>query len=304
MERTVQEKYGPTLCAIRSYKSIGFFSREYAILRSKEILEETILEFESKSETEKEKFLSKVNTAKLLTYRELFEKLMLSIEDLAAIFYALTFPLEDFAVNITKEPKITNVFSKITDEKIRLIFKYGNVSDYEEDEFDIVKKYRDRFIEVCREYLNIILQFYEINKKAYIRMKHGNSLFYTTDTVKIEGIDTFVIPVQYNTKVVDNVDVLLLNEYIYEKMYKLFNFIQELSRVLCDINEEYVLSGEKHHPVGLIVEPLDQVEKEKIEAIIQKYSVKQYIDVNTMLNIKANLKKIDKIMDFYKKIPS
>lgn len=50
MEKGIEEKYGATLCALRSYKSIGFFSREYAIMRSREILAETIKEYESKSE--------------------------------------------------------------------------------------------------------------------------------------------------------------------------------------------------------------------------------------------------------------
>ena len=31
MEKGIEEKYGATLCALRSYKSIGFFSREYAL---------------------------------------------------------------------------------------------------------------------------------------------------------------------------------------------------------------------------------------------------------------------------------
>ena len=31
----IREKYTAALCALRSYKNVGFFSREYAILRSR-----------------------------------------------------------------------------------------------------------------------------------------------------------------------------------------------------------------------------------------------------------------------------
>ena len=269
MEKGIEEKYGATLCALRSYKSIGFFSREYAIMRSREILAETIKEYESKSERDKEILLPKLKSAKLLTYRELFEKLILSIEDLAAIFTALTHPLNEFA----------------------------------EDEYQIVKKYRDIIFESHKKLFDTILKFYKINEKAYIRMKHGNSLFYTIDTIMIDGLESFVIPVQYNTKDIKNVDVLILNDFIYEKMYNLFYYIQQFERILCDLNEDFIASGEKYHPVGLIPKINDENEQKIIEAIIKKYSKKQTFNINTKLSLSTSQEKINNIIEFYKKIP-
>lgn len=303
MEKGIEEKYGATLCALRSYKSIGFFSREYAIMRSREILAETIKEYESKSERDKEILLPKLKSAKLLTYRELFEKLILSIEDLAAIFTALTHPLNEFAEYVTKEPNIKKAFSNITDEKIMCALKYGNIDYYEKDEYQIVKKYRDIIFESHKKIFDTILKFYKINEKAYIRMKHGNSLFYTIDTIMIDGLESFVIPVQYNTKDIKNVDVLILNDFIYEKMYNLFYYIQQFERILCDLNEDFIASGEKYHPVGLIPKINDENEQKIIEAIIKKYSKKQTFNINTKLSLSTSQEKINNIIEFYKKIP-
>ncbi len=134
-------------------------------------------------------------------------------------------------------------------------------------------------------------------------MKHGNSLFYTIDTIMIDGLESFVIPVQYNTKDIKNVDVLILNDFIYEKMYNLFYYIQQFERILCDLNEDFIASGEKYHPVGLIPKINDENEQKIIEAIIKKYSKKQTFNINTKLSLSTSQEKINNIIEFHKKIP-
>lgn len=105
-------------------------------------------------------------------------------------------------------------------------------------------------VERIKNIFDLILKFYNINEKAYIRMKHGNSLFYSLDTFSINGEETFVIPVQYNTKEIEKVDVLLLNENIYRITRVLFNYIQDLQRVLCDMNIDFICDGGVYNPIG------------------------------------------------------
>lgn len=301
----IQEKYGGALCALRSYKSVGFFSREYAILRSKETLNNAEEEFQKASDDKKCFFEKKLKIAKLLTYRELFEKMFLCIEDLAAIVSALIHPLEEFHIWVAKEPNIKKVFQNITKEKIYEAMKYRDVSDYEEFETDIVERYRAITVESHKNLFETILQFYKINEKAYIRMKHGNSLFYNLDTVMIGGLETFVIPVEYNTKEIENVDILMLNSFIYEQTYKLYQYIQQFQRILCDINMDFIENGGFYHPIGLIPEPESEEDKKILDKINLKYSSNEVVkyDINTMVNLTANLKKINTIVEFYNSIP-
>lgn len=150
-----------------------------------------------------------------------------------------------------------------------------------------------------------ILVFYTINEKAYIRMKHGNSLFYSLDTVNINGLDTFVIPVEYNTKSIEQVDMLMLNSFIYEKIYVLFQYIQEFQRILCDIYMDFIENGEIYHPIGLVPEPESEGDKELLERIVLKYTPKDAVkyNINTKISLNANLKKIETIINFYNNIP-
>lgn len=304
-EYEIQEKYVGALCALRSYKSVGFFSREYAILRSKESLNNVEEEFQKASDDKKDFFGKKLKIAKLLTYRELFEKMFLCIEDLAAIVSALIHPLEEFHIRVAKEPNIKKVFENITNEKIYEVMKYRDISDYEGFEADIVKKYRAMTIESQKNLFETILQFYKINEKAYIRMKHGNSLFYSLDTAMIGGLETFIIPVEYNTKIIENVDILMLNSFIYEQTYKLFQYIQQFQRMLCDINIDFIENGGLYHPIGLIPEPESEEDKKMLNEINVKYSPQKIVkyNINTMVNLKTNLKKINTIIEFYNSIP-
>lgn len=301
----IEEKYTAALCALRSYKSVGFFSREYAILRSREILDNVEKEFQEANDQNREMLEKTLKISQLLTYRELFEKMFLSIEDFAAIVSALMHPLEEFHVWVAKAPNIKKVFQNITDDKIYEVMKYRDISDYNECEANIVKKYRAKTIELSKKVFETILNFYILNEKAYIRMKHGNSLFYSINTVNIKGIDTFVIPVEYNTKSIEQVDMLLLNSFIYDKIYILFQYIQDFQRILCDINMDFIENGEIYHPIGLVQEPESMEDKELLEGIISKYTPKTAVryNINTMINLKANLKKINTIIDFYNNIP-
>lgn len=304
-EHEIQEKYGAALCALRSYQSVGFFSREYAILRSKEILNNTEKEFQEADADKKESFKQKLKIAQLLTYRELHEKMFLCIEDMAAIFSALIHPLEEFHMWIVKEPNVKNVFKNITDDKIYKAMKYRDISDYDESEENIVKKYREQSIKSHKKLFETILKFYTVNEKAYIRMKHGNSLFYNLDTIMIGDKETYVIPVEFNTRSIEQVDILLLNSFIYEKTFKLFQYIQEFQRILCEINTDFIENGGYYHPIGLVPEPDSKEDKELLERIISKYSPKKSTkyNINTMINLKANSKKIGTIIEFYNSIP-
>ena len=165
-----------------------------------------------------------------------------------------------------------------------------------------VKKYRDIAFESYKKFFDTILEFYKINEKAYIRMKHGNSLFYTIDTIMIDGLESFIIPVQYNTKDIKNVDVLILNDFIYDKMYNLFYYVQQFERILCDLNEDFIASGEKYHHVGLIPEIINENEQKIIEEIIKKYSEKLHFNINTKISLNTSPEKINNIIGFYKKI--
>lgn len=136
----IKEKYTAALCALRSYKSVGFFSREYSILRSREILDNVEKEFQEANDKNRELIDKKLKISQLLTYRELFEKMFLSIEDFAAIISALMHPLEEFHIWVAKASNIKKVFQNITDNKIYEIMKYRDISDYNECEANIVKK--------------------------------------------------------------------------------------------------------------------------------------------------------------------
>lgn len=304
-ENEVKEKYGAALCALRSYYSVGFFSREYAILRSKEILDDVEKEYQEADDKGKDSLRPKLKSARLLTYRELFEKMFLCIEDLAAIFSALIHPLEEFHKWVAKTPNIKKVFQNITDDEIYKAMKYRDISDYNEDEISIIRKYRADAIESHKKVFETVLSFYKLNEKAYIRMKHGNSLFYNLDSVMIRQEETFIIPVEYNTKIIENVDILMLNSFIYQKTYRLFQYIQQFQRILCEINMNFIENGGHYHPVGLIPEPKSKADEEKINNIISKYWFQDNVkyNINTKIELKADLKKINSMVDFYNNIP-
>ena len=119
----------------------------------------------------------------------------------------------------------------------------------------------------------------------------------------IDGLESFIIPVQYNTKDIKNVDVLILNDFIYDKMYNLFYYVQQFERILCDLNEDFIASGEKYHHVGLIPEIINENEQKIIEEIIKKYSEKLHFNINTKISLNTSPEKINNIIGFYKKIP-
>lgn len=112
MDNEIVEKYGPTLCAFNSYKSVGFFSREYAILRSEEMLNDVIEEYNKSDEEQKKSLSSKIKSAQLLTYRELFEKMFLCIEDLAVIVSGLMHDLDKFNIKVAKSPNVKRYLKK------------------------------------------------------------------------------------------------------------------------------------------------------------------------------------------------
>jgi hypothetical protein len=298
------KKYGAALCALYSYKSVGFFSREYSILRSQEILSEAIKQYNEAPREEQLKMHNKVKASKLLTYRELFEKMFLCIEDLAAIIHGVLKGLESFHIEIVKSPSVKKTLSGLTDEKIFRMLRYRDIGDYEPQEQEYVKSIREPMIDQLKHIIALILEFYELNEKAYNRMKHGNSLFYTLDTFTINNEETFVIPVQYNTKEIEKVDVLVLNETIYTKTWKLFNYIQSLLRIICDMNIDFIQGGGEYHPLGLVIEPKNEAESEMNSKLIEKYSkTKDIYNISTNVSIISREEKIQNIVKFYNKIP-
>ena len=68
----IEEKYTAALCALRSYKSVGFFSREYAILRSREILDNVEKEFQEADDQNREMIEQKLKISQLLTYTPVY----------------------------------------------------------------------------------------------------------------------------------------------------------------------------------------------------------------------------------------
>ena len=72
---------------------------------------------------------------------------------------------------------------------------------------------------------------------------------------------------------------------------------------MCDLNEDFIASGEKYHPVGLIPEIINENEQKIIEEIIKKYSEKLHFNINTKISLNTSPEKINNIIGFYKKIP-
>lgn len=299
-ENDIQEIYAPTLCALNSYISIGLFSREFGVRNCFEKLKQVKEEYNNASNEEKEKLKEKVEITKLLVYRELFEKTFLSLEDLAAIVSALVKDLKDFHIEVSKEPTILKALSKITKEKVYKMLKYKDISSYDKEDREYIQEKRDEVVKSIQNMCAYICEFFKKNKMAYMRMKHGNSLLYSTSKCSVDGEEYFVLPVEYNPKNIDHVDILIFNEAICKKILKLFWYIQDFSRLLCEINRQYIECGCYEDPIGTLL--LDEEkEQEKIDMLRKKYwnhDMKKY-NCNTQSLLTCNKKKIKNIINFY-----
>lgn len=297
-EEQIKEKYAGTINSLMNYMHIGIISRTFMMQNHCENLADIIKKNNTNEKSKSEEI------SELLTYKELFERLCLVIEDFSIIFNALSLELSDFHKNILHQPNVEKILQKIDKASIYKVLKYDDISYMANEDKEVIECYRNKNIKMILEINNYMQEFIKYNWLIYTKLKHGNTVIYNYEKINLDNIPTYVLPVMYNTKKPQEVRALVLNYPIYKKMLMLFNSILILTESFCETNYEYICNCELENILGSVyVDSFSKNEYLKVKEILKKYPKKSnHYDINLCLKWDADINKIKDIINMYKKI--
>lgn len=240
----------------------------------------------------------------LLIYKELFERLCLVIEDFSIIFNALSLELSEFHRNILHQPKVESIIKNIDKNSIYKVLKYDDLSYMTNDDKSIIEEIRNNSVDIVLEIKRYIEKFLEHNWLIYTKLKHGNTVIYNYNKIVLDGINTYVLPVMYNTKEPKKTKPLILNYNIYLKMQLLFDSILILTKSFCDTNYNYICSCETENILGEIyTDTMDENMIKKVKDILKKYPKgTSYYNISLQVKFESELEKLKNIIDMYKEM--
>lgn len=239
-------------------------------------------------------------------YLELFERLCQSIEDLTTMLYALQKNLKDFNINITKTQNPKNILDKLTREKWYEIFHYSSLEELENSpsEKKIITDIRKKNFESLENLRECLIHFIDVYWVSFTKIKHGNTLVYGVEQTCINGVDTIIVPVIYNSKNKDNQMIIALTDDVYSSWQKLFKVVIMLSKSLMEIAIQHIETGGLEFIVNeTIYFPVSDEERLEIEGILQKYfKLPIRFEVKTSLAIEITEPTWKKHFELQKKI--
>ena len=291
-----------TLITLKAFRDLNLISRTFMLNEHTKM----IPELKNGTHEYKDTPLSMRTFLLSRVYLELFERLCLSIEDLTTMLYALQNDLKDFNTNITNPPKPENILKKLSKERWHKILHYSDLDehDYLPFERETVANIRDENLKSLEALIECIIQFIEVYWVSFNKLKHGNTLVYGVEQTNIDGVETIIVPVIYNSKNKDKQLVLVLTDDIYVSWQKLFNTIIKLNKSLMEIAIQHIECGGLKFILNEdLYFPISKERRSEIENILKKYfnSPIRYA-VNAQMKIAISNSTWEKHFELQKKI--
>lgn len=287
-----------TMIMLISYQNSGIFSRAFMLKEHAAHLEKIRL---------KQDGYEKYNDNQLLLfetciYQELVENLCHLIEDFSILCYALWDDLADFTARMISQPNPKNILRELGSQHWITILRYPDLASLNLEEQDKVfmQQHYDKNISVVQRFVSLLKKYIDLYWTFFNKRKHGNTLLYGIEKVKIKGEQTLLLPIAYNRKKPEKYKLVPFNYSMYKQNQILFN---NLATLIQDILNRTILFIQRNGVCLLDYASyykMTEENKEKVNKLIEEHNISvRQAKINVRMRFNIENKVLTPFYEFY-----